>query len=202
MKHNLEHKHQQEKQWDKHLTINITNTQSNSFNKINQTHVQTLYFSNPNNNSKIQESRAINMKSLAKIRKPIPFPWRFEVEMMQKCRFFDSDTRWVWKRVEMGKTMNSHRSSRENWKVLKTNQFAQNTQFSRVSQVTCKSPRPAARTLKDKNLKNFLSREINREHLCIPLTIGPSTRKQVVTLSRVKQKKTQILKNILSIFHD
>ena len=71
----------------------------------------------------------------------------------------------------------------------------QNTRFSRLKQVACKSPGPAVRTLKRKLLKNFLSVfrdwkfhsqeicELSRENLCVPLTTGPSTREQVANLS-------------------
>ena len=39
-------------------------------------------------------------------------------------------TWWVWERFEMGKIMNSQKCSRENWKHLKTDLFAQNMWFS------------------------------------------------------------------------
>ena len=42
-------------------------------------------------------------------------------------------------------------------KVQKLIHFVQNTQFSRLNQVMCKSPRPAAKKLERKLLKNFLS---------------------------------------------
>ena len=58
----------------------------------------------------------------------------------------------VWERDETRMTMNSYKSSRENWKSLKMDQFAQNTRFSWLSQV---SPGPVARTLKTKFLKNL-----------------------------------------------
>ena len=57
--------------------------------------------------------------------------------------------------VQIGKTMNSHRSSREKPKGFKTVFKTQNTRFSRLSQVASKSPGSAARTLKTQILKNF-----------------------------------------------
>ena len=64
----------------------------------------------------------------------------------------------------------------------------QNTRFSRLKWVANKSPGLAAKTLKDKIVKNFLSvfrdwkvylrgsRELSRENLCVPLATGPFTR--------------------------
>ena len=75
------------------------------------------------------------MEYVVRERKPIPFSWRFENEMKQDGNFFESDT--VSLRVfQERKKMNSQKYSRENWKGLKTDQFAQNTRFSRLSQVT------------------------------------------------------------------
>ena len=63
--------------------------------------------------------------------------------------------------------------------------------FSRLKWVAIKSPVQAAKTLKDKNLKIFLSvfrdwkvysresRELNRENLWLTLATRPSTREQV-----------------------
>ena len=62
----------------------------------------------------------------------------------------------------------------KNWKSLKTDLFAQNTRFSQLSQVASKLPRPVARTLKKKNLKNLSkcfsrgSREVSRENFWVP----------------------------------
>ena len=79
----------------------------------------------------------------------------------------------------------------------------QNTQFSRLNQVASKSSGPTARTLKNKNLKYFLSvfrnwkvypresRDVSRENLCVLLATSPSTREKVTILSREKHK-TQI----------
>ena len=71
----------------------------------------------------------------------------------------------------------------------------QNTRFSRLKQVAIKSPGQAAKTLKDKIVKIFLSvfcdwkvyprgsHELSRENLCAPLMIGPFTRKQVAKIN-------------------
>ena len=57
---------------------------------------------------------------------------------------------------EMGKTVNSHKNSREKIeKVLKTVFEMQNTRFSRLKQVTSKPPGQAAKTLKYKIVKKF-----------------------------------------------
>ena len=59
---------------------------------------------------------------------------------------------------EMGKIVNSHKNSRENTeKVLKILFKTQNTRFSRLKWVANKSLGLAAKTLKDKNVKKFLS---------------------------------------------
>ena len=70
----------------------------------------------------------------------------------------------------------------------------QNTCFSWLKWVANKSPGLAAKTLKDKIVKNFLSdfrnwkvylrgiRELNPENLCVSLTIGPITREQVAKI--------------------
>ena len=67
----------------------------------------------------------------------------------------------------------------------------QNTRFSRLKQVANKSPGQAAKTLKVRIVKNFLSvfrnykvypqgsRELSHENLCVPFMTGPFTRKQV-----------------------
>ena len=93
-------------------------------------------------------------------RKPIPFSWRLEKEW---CKNGDWD---VWHGVfgldsverEIGKIVNNHKNSRENTeKVLKTLFKMQNTHFSRLKWVANKSPGLAAKILKDKIVKNFLS---------------------------------------------
>ena len=116
--------------------------------------------------------------------------------------------------VLLGKTMNSHKSSRENSKkILKTVLKGQNTHFSRLNQVVSKLPGPVARTLKTKILKNFLSifcdwkfyprgsREISMKISKYPhdWNLHPWTSRQSEPQETLK---TQILKNILSIFRD
>ena len=76
----------------------------------------------------------------------------------------------------------------------------QNTRFSRLNQVACKSPKQATRNLETKNLKTFLSVfrdwkvypqescEVSCENLCVPLATGSSTREQVAILSCEKHK--------------
>ena len=71
----------------------------------------------------------------------------------------------------------------------------QNTHFSRLKWVTNKSPELAAKTLKDKIVKNFLSvfcdwmvypwgsREPSRENLYVPLATGPFTREQITKIN-------------------
>ena len=43
------------------------------------------------NNSQIKKTKAKSMKYIVRIRKPIPFFLKIEVEMMIKLRFFESD---------------------------------------------------------------------------------------------------------------
>ena len=69
-----------------------------------------------------------------------------------------------------------------------------NTHFLQLSWVANKSPGLAAKTLKDKVVKNFLSVfhnwkvyprgscELSRENLCVILATGPSTREQVAKI--------------------
>ena len=59
---------------------------------------------------------------------------------------------------EIGKTVNSHKKSREKLKKFKETVFeTQNMRFLRLKRVANKSPGQAAKTLKDKIVKNFLS---------------------------------------------
>ena len=59
---------------------------------------------------------------------------------------------------EIGKIVNNHKNLRENIeKVLKTLFEMQNTLFLQLKWVANKSPGLAAKTLKDKIMKNFLS---------------------------------------------
>ena len=91
-------------------------------------------------------------------RKSIPFSWRLEKEW---CKNGDWD---VWHGVfgldsierEMGKTVNSHKNSRENTKkVLKIFFETQNMRFSRLNWVANKSLGLAAKTLKRQNCEKF-----------------------------------------------
>ena len=93
------------------------------------------------------------MKYVVRERKPIPFSWRFEKEMIQNGSSLESDM--VSLRVfQKRKKMNSQKCSRENWKGLKKlTKFAQNTRFSRLRQVA----RTSRRNTKKKTLENFLS---------------------------------------------
>ena len=58
---------------------------TNKHSKNNQTHVRATYISNLHNNSKIKKSKAINMKCVEKIRKPILFleDWSWDDEKME-----------------------------------------------------------------------------------------------------------------------
>ena len=97
---------------------------------------------------------------------------------------------------EMGKTVNSHKKSREKLKNLKETIFeTQNTCFSRLKQVANKSLEQAAKTLKVRIVKNFLSvfcdwkvysrgsHELSRENLYVPLVTGPFPREQVAKIN-------------------
>ena len=71
----------------------------------------------------------------------------------------------------------------------------QNMRFSRLKLVANKSPGQAAKTLKDKIVKNFLSvfrdwkvyprgsRELSRKNLCVILTTRPFTHEQVAKIN-------------------
>ena len=97
----------------------------------------------------------------------------------------------------MEKTVNSQKKSREKLKKkIKEIVFeTQNMRFSRLRWVTNKSPGQAAKTLKDKIVKNFLSvfrdwkvypqgsRKLSHENLYVLLAIGPFTRKQVTKIN-------------------
>ena len=96
---------------------------------------------------------------------------------------------------KMGKTNNHKKIEGKTEKVLKTVFEMQNTRFSRLKQVAIKSPRQAAKTLKDKIVKIFLSvfcnwkvyprgsRELSHENLCVPLVTGPFTREQITKIN-------------------
>ena len=128
-------------------------------------------------------------------RKPIPFSWRLEKEW---CKNGDWD---VWHGVfrsdsverEMGKTVNSHKKiwGKTEKRFKNWPSFCQTCDFRDWSE----SPTLAAKTLKDKIVKNFLSvfrdwkvypwgsRELSRENLCIPLATRPFTREQVAKIN-------------------
>ena len=94
--------------------------------------------------------------------------------------------------------MNSHKCSKENCKHLKTDLYAQNMQFSRLSQVASKSPGLVTKTLKTKILKNLSkcfsqlevlpARDLRGElrKSLSSLATEPSTCEQVARLSRKK----------------
>ena len=73
MIHNSKMRINHESMQSKHHIVTINKTHSNKLNKMTLTYIRTSYIPNPNNNSKILEIKAINMKYLKKIRKPIPF---------------------------------------------------------------------------------------------------------------------------------
>ena len=80
-------------------------------------------------------------------------------------------------------------------KIKKTLFETQNTRFSRLKWIANKSPGLAAKSLKDKIVKKFLSVfrdwkvyprgscELSHENLYVPLTTGPFTRKQVAKIN-------------------
>ena len=79
-------------------------------------------------------------------------------------------------------------------KSVENELILQNTRFSRLKWVANKKSGQAAKTLKDKILKNFLSifrdwkvyprgsRELSRENFWVILATGPSTREQVAKI--------------------
>ena len=81
----------------------------------------------------------------------------FEEDMMKKMEAFSKETQSVWERYfgeDNEQSLKLKGKLKKFWKtVLKT----QNTRFSRLKLVANKSPGQAAKTLKDKIVKNFLS---------------------------------------------
>ena len=77
--------------------------------------------------------------------------------MMKKMEAFSKETQSVWERYfgeDNEQSLKLKGKLKKFWKtVLKT----QNTRFSRLKLVANKSPGQAAKTLKDKIVKNFLS---------------------------------------------
>ena len=152
--HEAQHRTQtSSKNWEKYLNQyhqhSIKHTQQNK-----QTHVRTLYYSNHKNNSQIKKTNSKSWDMKWERENPYLF---FEDLRMKWCKngsLFESDT--VSLRVfQIRKTMNSHRSSREKLKTFKVDLFVQNTRFSWLNQVTCKSLEPAARTLERKTFEKF-----------------------------------------------
>ena len=113
MVHNSKIKINHESMCIMHHIITITKTHLIKLTKINPNHIRTTYISSLNNNSTIQEIKAINMKYLEKNRKLIPFLRDWSRNDEQKWWTFESNTvslreRWT------NKTMNSKKCSREN----------------------------------------------------------------------------------------
>ena len=103
-------------------------------------------------------------------------------------------TRSVWVRFNWERKWIVIKSLRENWKYLKTDPVFAKHAFLWLKWVANKSLGLAAKTLKDKIVKNFLSvfrdwkvylrgsRELSRENLWVTLATGPSTREQVAKI--------------------
>ena len=68
----------------KHLIAKINRTHTPKVIKRNKPMFETHKTENSNNISQNQENKTKNMKYRLRIEKPIPFPWRLEVEKMQK----------------------------------------------------------------------------------------------------------------------
>ena len=115
--------------------------------------------------------------------------------MMKKMEAFSKETQSVWERYfgeDNEQSLKLKGKLKKFWKtVLKT----QNTRFSRLKLVANKSPGQAAKTLKDKIVKNFLSvfhnwkvylrgsRELSCKNLCVTLATRPFTREQVAKIN-------------------
>ena len=118
------------------------------------------------------------MENEVRQRKPISFSWRLEKKW---CRNGAWGVQWK---------VTKNRG--KNWKNLKKLSLKHKT---RVFRDWNKSPRQAAKTLKVRIVKNFLSvfrdykvyprgsRELSRENLCVPLTTRPFTREQVAKIN-------------------
>ena len=107
------------------------------------------------------------------------------------------ETRSVWVRRQLREKMNSHKKFEgKPKKILKTAFTMQNTRFSRLKWVANKTPSQAAKTFKDKILKNFLSvfhdwkvypqgsRELSRENLCVTFATGSPLANKLPKLTR------------------
>ena len=112
-----------------------------------------------------------------------------------KMEFVKSDTECLGQ-FHLREKVNSHKKFEGKLKkVLKTALTVQNTRFSRLKWVTNKTPGLAAKTRKDKIVKNFLSvfrnwkvyprgsRELSRENLCVTLATGPFTCEQIAKIN-------------------
>ena len=77
--------------------------------------------------------------------------------MMKKMEAFSKETQSVWERYFGEDNEQSLKLKGKLKKVLKLTQFFPNTRFSWLKWVANKSPGQAAKTLKDKIVKNFLS---------------------------------------------
>ena len=100
-------------------------------------------------------------------------------------------TRSVWVRFSWERKWIVIKSSRENWKGLKTDPvFSKHAFFA--TEVSCQQvARSSHQNTQRKNCENFLSvfhnwkvyprgsRELSRENLCVPFATGPLTREQV-----------------------
>ena len=127
------------------------------------------------------------MKNQVRQRKPIPFSWRSWDEMMQKWSLRSVWVSFSWER-NGEHSEQSQKFEGKTEKVLKTVFETQNTRFSRLKQVA-RVTRQSTSSLKIwKNLLSVFrdwkshsrgSCELSREHLCVPLAIGPFTREQV-----------------------
>ena len=124
-----------ENMYIKHHISNVNKNHGTNSNTNTQPIFETTYITKSTNNLKIQESRAIIMKYSAKIRKPIPFSWRLKTKWWATMEVFVSNTVGL-REEQTGKTMNSHKSSRENWKVFKKTALkAQDTRFMQLNQM-------------------------------------------------------------------
>ena len=65
------------------------------------------------------------------------------------------EARCEWVRADKKDNEQSQKDRRKNKKFKNLPLYFQNTRFSRLKRVAKKSPDQAAKTLKDKNLKNF-----------------------------------------------
>ena len=130
--------------------------QPNQTQQSKQKHVRTQYISKHSDNSKIKK---IILKTW-KIKWDRENPYLFLEDWRRndaKMNAFWSETWSVWE-TEMGKTVNSHKNSREKLKKkknLKTVFETQNTRFSQLIQVASQSLGSPAKTLQAKSFKKI-----------------------------------------------